>query len=100
LLLPLLEHLFLTAVQARIILTIFFQEGIGTASLVQSSRISGSAWAKQSRILAEYGVLASEEKKILIGKRMRKVRHYTLTAKGNQIARSIQEISHLLQNRQ
>jgi DNA-binding MarR family transcriptional regulator len=88
-----LEHIILTAVQARILLTMLIQDGMGTSALVKATRVSGSAWSKESKTLAQLGLLTSEEKKVISGKRVRRIKQHKLTSKGFEVAKSIQQIS-------
>jgi hypothetical protein len=72
---------------------------MGTAALVKTSRISGSAWSRESKVLAGFGLLTSEERKVLSGKRIRRIKHHQLTDKGNEVAKNIYEISLTLSQR-
>lgn len=80
-------------------MTLFLQQRIGTAALVKTSRISGSAWSRESKVLAQFGLLISEERKVLVGKRIRKVKQHQLTDKGNEVAKNIYQISLALSER-
>ena len=88
-----LNHIVLSAVQMRIVLTLFLNGEVGTASLLQKVGMSGKTWSREKETLTALGVLASERRKSLSSSRVKVVHHHRLTTKGETIAGRIVEIS-------
>ena len=95
----LISHfILLTALQCRILLTLFMDGGLGTAALLKSAGLSGGKWQKDRRTLESLGLIQSCYERHFTGNRVTWVRRHNLTEKGHSIARSIAAISEELGN--
>ncbi|MCL4519081.1 MAG: hypothetical protein M1587_07785 [Thaumarchaeota archaeon] len=83
-------------VQSRIILSIFIGGTVGASSLLRIARISGSTWKKEKALLIQKGLLSYVKRKEIRDDGIRQVKCYSLTEKGNEVARHVGMIAHLL----
>jgi len=89
----LLSHVFLTTVQMRIILALFLNGEMGTASLLKKVRVSGKTWSRERGTLKALGLLASEKRRTLSSTRVKVTCNHRLTSRGEEIAGRILGIS-------
>jgi len=82
----------------RIVLALFLNGEMGTASLLHEARVSGKTWSREMIILRNYGLLNSARRRILSSTRVKVVRHHRLTRRREEIAGKILEISDSLRS--
>lgn len=92
----LISHVLLTLVQSRIILSIFVGGTMASSTLTANARISGSTWKKEKTLLIQMGLLSYSERKEIHEDGIRRVKYYSLTEKGNQVAVHVGTIANLL----
>ena len=93
-----LEHIALTLVQSRILLTLFAEGGLGTAALLEAVGMSGKTWSKEMQTLQSLGLLTSIHRKDFTSEGIKLVRHHNLTDKGMRVAERLTEVSNVIIN--
>ncbi len=91
-----LSHILLTLAQSRIILSILVGGTLSSSSLMRDARISGSTWKKERALLFRMGLLSCAERRMTQDDKIRRVKFYSLTEKGNEVARHLRTIAYLL----
>lgn len=69
---------------------------IGSSSLKRVTRISGSRWRQERAQLIEMGLMSFAERREIREDGVRRVKYYSLTKKGIEVAKHVQEMGHLL----
>ena len=89
-------HFVLTAVQSRILLSLFFDGALGSNSILKKVGISGTSWSKEKRFLIDCGLVNSVAKREMTEKGVLRRTEFTLTARGKLVTQNLLAISYSL----
>jgi len=83
----------LTAVQSRILLSLFLNGGLSSSSLLKLVGMSGTCWSKERRFLTGAGLLNYVVRRELTDKGVLRKTEFTLTQKGVFVTQNLLAIS-------
>ena len=69
---------------------------MASSSLTRRARISGSTWKKEKAILIQMGLLSYVERKEIHEDGIKRIKYYSLTEKGKEVAAHVGKIAKLL----
>ena len=91
-----MEHLLLTAVQARILLSLFLEGSLCSSSVLKKVGISGTSWSKERKFLAAQGLIFSVRKRELTDYGIAQKTEFELTKSGRLVSQHLLAISSVL----
>ena|SRR5579875_1100835 len=91
------KYVTLSAVQSKILLVMLAESGrANLAELLIHTKISGSSWIKEKKILASFGLLQCSVCRKMTQRGVARRSECTLTDKGKKVAQQLASISNLI----